>query len=99
MIHSCGANDAFDAAVRVFDLMRAAGVHPNAATYNGVIESLGRAGKLDEMDAHYQQMLREGVVPTVETFTIMIDVYGKRVRLRPDSSLLNILFLHNCSVL
>lgn len=83
MIHSCGANDAFDAAVRVFNLMRAAGVQPNSATYNGVIESLGRAGKLDEMDAHYQQMLQEGVVPTVETFTIMIDVYGKRVGLQP----------------
>lgn len=80
MIHSCGANDAFDAAIRVFDAMRASGLQPNTATYNGVLDSLGRAGKLDEMENAYQEMLREGLVPTVETFTIMIDVYGKKVR-------------------
>ena len=79
MIHSCGANDAFDAAIRVFEAMRASGLQPNIATYNGVLDSFGRAGKLDEMEQAFQQMLREGLVPTVETFTIMIDLYGKKV--------------------
>lgn len=50
---------------------------PNVIHYNIVLRALGRAQKWDELRLCWNEMAENGVVPTNNTYGMLIDVYGK----------------------
>ncbi|GER54781.1 pentatricopeptide repeat-containing protein [Striga asiatica] len=82
----------------------------SAYTYNTLIDTYGKAGKLQEADQTFGKMLRIGIMPTTVTFNTMMHMYGnngqldkvdlvmqrmKEVNCLPDTRTYNILiFLH-----
>ncbi|XP_043689483.1 pentatricopeptide repeat-containing protein At1g73710 [Telopea speciosissima] len=50
---------------------------PNVIHYNVVLRSLGRAQRWDELRLCWIEMAKEGVLPTNNTYGMLVDVYGK----------------------
>ncbi|CAD5317120.1 unnamed protein product [Arabidopsis thaliana] len=50
---------------------------PNVIHYNIVLRALGRAGKWDELRLCWIEMAHNGVLPTNNTYGMLVDVYGK----------------------
>lgn len=50
---------------------------PNVIHYNIVLRALGRAQKWDELRLCWNEMAENGIVPTNNTYGMLIDVYGK----------------------
>ncbi|CAA3007091.1 pentatricopeptide repeat-containing protein At1g73710 [Olea europaea var. sylvestris] len=50
---------------------------PNVIHYNVVLRALGRAQKWDELRLRWIEMAKNGVVPTNNTYGMLVDVYGK----------------------
>lgn len=50
---------------------------PNVIHYNIVLRALGRAKKWDELRLCWNEMAQNGVVPTNNTYGMLVDVYGK----------------------
>ncbi|KAG2321862.1 hypothetical protein Bca52824_015075 [Brassica carinata] len=69
----------WDRALRVFRFFQThqQGYLPNVIHYNIVLRSLGRAGKWDELRLCWIEMARSGVLPTNNTYGMLVDVYGK----------------------
>lgn len=64
--------------VIVFDWMRAQPDYvPNVIHYNVVLRTLGRAQRWDELRLCWIEMARDGILPTNNTYSMLIDVYGK----------------------
>ncbi|KAL7002978.1 hypothetical protein U1Q18_004138 [Sarracenia purpurea var. burkii] len=64
--------------VRVFDWMKSQKDYlPNVIHYNVVLRALGRAQKWDELRLCWIEMARNGVLPTNNTYGMLVDVYGK----------------------
>ncbi|KAJ1298673.1 hypothetical protein BS78_01G471700 [Paspalum vaginatum] len=72
--------------------------HPryNLYTYNTLIDTYGKAGKLDKVSDTFNQMLREGVAPNVVTFNTMIHVWGRHHRMEQVSSLVRMMEGFQC---
>lgn len=47
------------------------------ATYNTYLEVLGKSGRLSQAEDTFRDMQKQGILPAVNTFTIMINIYGK----------------------
>ncbi|KAG8364662.1 hypothetical protein BUALT_Bualt18G0021600 [Buddleja alternifolia] len=50
---------------------------PNVIHYNVVLRALGRAQKWDELRLCWIEMAKKGVLPTNNTYGMLVDVYGK----------------------
>lgn len=46
-------------------------------TYNTYLEVLGKSGSWQQAEDVFRDMQKKGVLPTVNTFTLMINIYGK----------------------
>ncbi|KAE8075877.1 hypothetical protein FH972_014560 [Carpinus fangiana] len=64
--------------IRVFEWFKSRkGYVPNVIHYNVVLRALGRAQKWDELRLCWIEMAKNGVLPTNNTYGMLIDVYGK----------------------
>lgn len=64
--------------VRVFEWMKSQKDYlPNVIHYNVVLRVLGMAQKWDELRLCWVEMERNGVLPTNNTYGMLVDVYGK----------------------
>ncbi|KAI3725523.1 hypothetical protein L1987_65313 [Smallanthus sonchifolius] len=57
-------------------------------TYNTLIDTYGRAGRLNDASDTFEQMLREGIVPNTVTLNTMIHMFGKHGQLEEVASLM-----------
>ncbi|KMT02013.1 hypothetical protein BVRB_9g208830 [Beta vulgaris subsp. vulgaris] len=64
--------------VMVFDWMKSQKDYvPNIIHYNVVLRTLGRAQRWDELRLCWIEMARDGVLPSNNTYSMLVDVYGK----------------------
>ncbi|KAI3717299.1 hypothetical protein L1987_68836 [Smallanthus sonchifolius] len=64
--------------VRVFEWMKSQPDYsPNVIHYNVVLRALGRARKWDGLRRCWIEMAEKGVMPTNNTYGMLVDVYGK----------------------
>ncbi|KAM0054873.1 putative tetratricopeptide-like helical domain superfamily, pentacotripeptide-repeat region of PRORP [Helianthus debilis subsp. tardiflorus] len=64
--------------VRVFEWMKSQPDYsPNVIHYNVVLRALGRARKWDGLRRCWIEMAEKGVLPTNNTYGMLVDVYGK----------------------
>lgn len=64
--------------IRVFEWMKSQKEYvPNVIHYNVVLRALGRAQKWDELRLSWIELAKTGVLPTNNTYSMLIDVYGK----------------------
>ncbi|XP_010555132.1 PREDICTED: pentatricopeptide repeat-containing protein At1g73710 [Tarenaya hassleriana] len=67
-----------DRILRVFRFFKSQDTYvPNVIHYNIVLRALGRAGKWDELRLCWIEMAHNGVLPTNNTYAMLVDVYGK----------------------
>lgn len=66
-------------------------------TYNNLIDTYGKAGKLKEASETFARMLKDGVVPNTVTFNTMIHVCGNQGRLEEVASLIHKMEELQCS--
>ncbi|VFR02227.1 unnamed protein product [Cuscuta campestris] len=57
-------------------------------TYNNLIDTYGKAGKVKEASEAFERMLDEGLSPTTVTFNTMIHLYGNNNRMEEVWSLM-----------
>ncbi|KAL9159059.1 hypothetical protein ABFS82_08G110100 [Erythranthe guttata] len=68
----------WDKALRIFKWFKSQEDYvPNVIHYNVVLRALGRSKKWDELRLCWIEMAKEGVVPTNNTYGMLVDVYGK----------------------
>ncbi|CAA0817940.1 Pentatricopeptide repeat-containing protein [Striga hermonthica] len=68
----------WDKVLRVFEWFKSHEDYvPNVIHYNIVLRELGRAKKWDELRLCWIEMAKKGVLPTNNTYSMLIDVYGK----------------------
>ncbi|KAL5864959.1 hypothetical protein ACOSQ3_002473 [Xanthoceras sorbifolium] len=64
--------------IRVFEFFKSRKEYvPNVIHYNIVLRALGRAQKWDELRLCWIEMANNGVLPTNNTYGMLVDVYGK----------------------
>lgn len=64
--------------VRVFDWIKSQDDYVyNVIHYNVVLRALGRAQKWDELRLCWTEMAKNGILPTNNTYGMLVDVYGK----------------------
>ena len=64
--------------LRVFEWIKSQEDYvPNVIHYNVVLRVLGRAQKWDELRLCWIEMAKNGVLPTNNTYGMLVDVYGK----------------------
>ncbi|KAL2938038.1 hypothetical protein RDABS01_021487 [Bienertia sinuspersici] len=64
--------------VRIFEWMKSQNDYvPNVIHYNVVLRMLGRAERWDELRLCWIEMAKDGVLPTNNTYSMLVDVYGK----------------------
>ncbi|KAG7988032.1 hypothetical protein I3843_03G166300 [Carya illinoinensis] len=64
--------------IRVFEWFKSQkGYVPNVIHYNVVLRALGRAQKWDELRLCWIEMANKGILPTNNTYGMLVDVYGK----------------------
>ncbi|EYU23711.1 hypothetical protein MIMGU_mgv1a001275mg [Erythranthe guttata] len=66
-------------------------------TYNTMIDTYGKAGKLKEASETFERMLQKGVVPNTVTFNTMIHMYGNNGQLAKVASLMEKMEGAKCS--
>lgn len=60
----------------------------SSITYNTLIDTYAKSGQVNEACQTFDQMLREGIVPTTVTFNTMIHMYGNNGQLEEVASLM-----------
>ncbi|XP_061366909.1 pentatricopeptide repeat-containing protein At1g73710 [Gastrolobium bilobum] len=64
--------------VRVFEWFKSQTGHvPNVIHYNVVLRALGKAQQWDQLRLCWVDMAKNGVLPTNNTYSMLVDVYGK----------------------
>ncbi|KAL3509455.1 hypothetical protein ACH5RR_028856 [Cinchona calisaya] len=72
------AQGSWSKVLRVFEWMKSQKDYvPNVIHYNVVLRALGRAKKWDELRLCWIDMAKNGVLPTNNTYGMLVDVYGK----------------------
>ncbi|PIM98036.1 hypothetical protein CDL12_29485 [Handroanthus impetiginosus] len=66
-------------------------------TYNTLIDTYGKAGKLQEASETFARMLQTGIAPTTVTFNTMIHMYGNNGQLDEVVSLMHKMEEAKCS--
>ncbi|KAL0328106.1 UNVERIFIED_CONTAM: Pentatricopeptide repeat-containing protein [Sesamum calycinum] len=68
----------WDKVVRVFEWFKSQKDYvPNVIHYNVVLRALGRARRWDDLRLCWIEMAKKGVLPTNNTYSMLVDVYGK----------------------
>ncbi|KAI3797033.1 hypothetical protein L1987_39723 [Smallanthus sonchifolius] len=60
----------------------------SAYTYNTLIDTYGKAGRVNDASETFEQMLKEGIVPNTVTLNTMIHMFGNHGRLEEVASLM-----------
>ncbi|KAK9059438.1 hypothetical protein SSX86_020140 [Deinandra increscens subsp. villosa] len=60
----------------------------SAYTYNTLIDTYGKAGRLNDASETFERMLKEGIVPNTVTLNTMIHMFGNHGRLDEVASLM-----------
>ncbi|KAI4319811.1 hypothetical protein MLD38_033365 [Melastoma candidum] len=64
--------------IRVWDFFRAQEDYvPNVIHYNVVLRALGKAQRWDQLRRCWIEMAKDGVIPSNNTYGMLVDVYGK----------------------
>ncbi|GLT47915.1 hypothetical protein SLA2020_215690 [Shorea laevis] len=64
--------------IRVFEFFKSQKEYvPNVIHYNVVLRALGRAQRWDQLRLFWIEMAKNGVLPTNNTYGMLVDVYGK----------------------
>ncbi|MED6147711.1 hypothetical protein PIB30_046324, partial [Stylosanthes scabra] len=64
--------------LKVFEWFKSQeGYVPNVIHYNVVLRSLGKAQRWDQLRLLWIEMAKKGVLPTNNTYSMLVDVYGK----------------------
>ncbi|KAK4482831.1 hypothetical protein RD792_010003 [Penstemon davidsonii] len=66
-------------------------------SYNTLIDTYGKAGKLKEASETFENMLKKGIKPTTVTFNSMIHMYGNNGQLEHVASLMRTMEKVKCS--
>ncbi|KAJ4729872.1 Pentatricopeptide repeat-containing protein [Melia azedarach] len=70
--------NSWERVIRVFEFFKSQKEYaPNVIHYNIVLRALGRAQKWDELRLRWIDMAKNGVLPTNNTYGMLVDVYGK----------------------
>ncbi|XP_027340675.1 pentatricopeptide repeat-containing protein At1g73710 [Abrus precatorius] len=68
----------WESVVRVFEWFKSQkGYVPNVIHYNVVLRALGKAQQWDQLRLCWIDMAKNGVLPTNNTYSMLVDVYGK----------------------
>ncbi|KAI9178066.1 hypothetical protein LWI28_022309 [Acer negundo] len=71
-------SSSWERVIRVFEFFKSQKEYvPNVIHYNIVLRALGRAQKWDELRLCWIEMANNGVLPTNNTYGMLVDVYGK----------------------
>jgi len=68
--------------------------NPGAVVYNAYINGLMKGGNSNKVEEIFQRMKRDACKPTTETYTMLINLYGKVSLLRFFIFCLEFYFLH-----
>ncbi|KAL2463741.1 Pentatricopeptide repeat-containing protein [Forsythia ovata] len=74
-----------------------ANVRLSAYTYNTLIDTYGKAGRVKEACRTFEEMLKRGIVPTTVTFNTMIHMYGNNSQLDEVALLMQKMEEFKCS--
>ncbi|KAK2986088.1 hypothetical protein RJ640_011529 [Escallonia rubra] len=66
-------------------------------TYNTLIDTYGKAGRLKDASETFARMLKEGVVPNTVTFNTMIHTYGNHGQIEEVASLMQKMEQRGCT--
>ncbi|KAL2469180.1 Pentatricopeptide repeat-containing protein [Forsythia ovata] len=70
--------NSWEKVLRIFEWFKSQKEYaPNVIHYNVVLRALGRAQKWDELRLCWIEMAKNGVLPTNNTYGMLVDVYGK----------------------
>ncbi|GAA0141561.1 hypothetical protein LIER_02680 [Lithospermum erythrorhizon] len=91
MISSYATHGHGDEAINLFEMMRRKGILPNEVTFVGVINACSHSGLVQE-GCNYFRMMTEvyGILPAVEHFTSMVDLFGRAGRLNEIIDFINV---------
>ncbi|TKW19087.1 hypothetical protein SEVIR_5G475000v4 [Setaria viridis] len=82
MISTYSQHGHAEEALRVFQLMREAGVEPNYVTFVGVLAACAHAGLVDEGLHHFNSMKTEyGIEPGTEHYASVVNILGRSGKL------------------
>jgi pentatricopeptide repeat protein len=82
MISGCGINGKVADAIKLFDMMVDAQIHPNLATFTGLLTACNHAGLVKEGYRFFSSMKDHGLVPSTDHYAIMVDLLGRAGRLQ-----------------
>ncbi|XP_062232457.1 pentatricopeptide repeat-containing protein At4g39530-like [Phragmites australis] len=69
-------------ALRIFQLMREAGVEPNYVTFVGLLSACAHAGLVDEGLRHFNSMkMKYGIEPGIEHYASVVNLFGRSGKL------------------
>ena len=57
--------------------MIAAGIEPNAVSFNSIIHACGQMGKAEEAERWLLKMETHGVEPRIATYTAVMNAWGR----------------------
>ncbi|KAL8490937.1 hypothetical protein ACS0TY_022808 [Phlomoides rotata] len=66
-------------------------------TYNTLIDTYGKAGKVQKARETFEEMLRKGIIPNTVTFNTLIHMYGNKGQLDEVASLMQRMEDSKCS--
>eukprot|EP00252_Welwitschia_mirabilis_P020507 TRINITY_DN5049_c0_g1_i1.p1 TRINITY_DN5049_c0_g1~~TRINITY_DN5049_c0_g1_i1.p1 ORF type:complete len:572 (-),score=101.44 TRINITY_DN5049_c0_g1_i1:60-1574(-) len=68
-------------AIRLFETMKTSGLHPNALIFTTLVDSLGKAGRLDMTMKVYMEMQGSGSQASASTFVSLVESFVKAGKL------------------
>lgn len=75
--HGCAAK-----ALETFESMESVGCYPDHITYVGVLSACSHAGYVEQGSDHFELMTKKyGLVPRIEHYSCMVDLFGRAGRL------------------
>ena len=82
MILGCGINGKAIDAIKLFDEMVDAQIFPNSITFIGLLTAYNHAGLVEEGYHCFTSMKKYNLVPSVDHYGIMVDLFGRAGRLQ-----------------
>ncbi|KAL5724986.1 hypothetical protein ACHQM5_008184 [Ranunculus cassubicifolius] len=83
MISGYGRNGENDNVLRIFELMKEEGVHPNSATLTSILSACSHTGKVEKGLEIFKMVTKDyGLIPTSEHFGCVVDLLGRAGRLQ-----------------
>lgn len=86
-----------DLASSVLDKLIKQGGYLDVVMYNTLINALGKASRIEEVNKLYEQMKSSGINPDVVTFNTLIEVHSKAGRLKDAYKFLKMMLDAGCT--